>query len=209
MRGSFADRNRQHEEAVGRVTDVLNRFGFACFTMGTETDSDALYNALASNNDDTSRLLRFRPDCVYFSHTAGSVLCEIKSGGNGGPSFAVEADSFWAMRMWGTIGRVMVAFWDVAEQIAYAHWARDIPAPAAVYVPKRDAYEQSAARMRVDWPAATIQYREWKRGAGTPYVRVPKTRLVPLSQFVERSVMGGGASCLTESCGNLSAPVRR
>jgi hypothetical protein len=200
---SFAARASQHDkDAIPVVVSAFESVGFACYDLGTETDSDELHQALMSQYDETSIMLRFRPDRVFIRRGYRSVLCEIKSESQGYPNFAMEADSYQAAHKWDAdCERVMYAFVDLSQEQArmVCCWVGDIPLPSQIRVPRRWDFEQQTERMRMAYPGADVIPARYVPGkqSGTPYFLIRKFSpyLKPFGQFMN-SLIGVGSQAV-------------
>ena len=175
---SFDRRVSQHDEmAIPIVVEHFAAIGFACYELGTETDSKGLHSALMAQYDGTSIMLRFRPDRVFIKPRYRSILCEIKSEANGYRNFAIEADSFQAAHEWDSgHERVMYAFVDLSNgHVVMCCWASDIPMPYRIFVPRRWDFDEQFQRMSIAYSGAVIEPKEYRGGSGTPYFLISKS----------------------------------
>ena len=188
----FATRARQHDgDATPMVVSLFESVGFVCYDLGTETDSDELHRALMSQYDETSIMLRFRPDKVFVKSGYRSLLCEIKSESQGYPNFAIEVDSYQAAHKWDSdCERVMYSFVDLSQEQARVAccWVGDVPPPTSIRVPRRWDFERQLERMAAAFPGADMIPCQYIRGkqSGTPYFLIRKTSvyLKPFNQFI-------------------------
>src|SRR5262249_34908146 len=171
---------------------------FAATPFGLERDPPALRDALRSQSDPTSILLRYRPDQLLVKVGERSLLCEVKSEAEGYPNFAVEADAYLAGLDWNAIYRhVAYAFCDLRVGVSWACWAEEIPSPQEIIVPLRHRHAADALRrMPLAFPDARIESRDYGNGSGTPFFLMPKPRigsvsvLRPLALFARQDVWG-------------------
>lgn len=175
---TFAARKEQHDgPAMRLVCDRIEQLGALTSAFGIEIDNDELRQALRSQHDAMSLMLRYRPDRAVVVPQVHTVLCEIKSVAGTYRNYAIEIDSYAAAREWHNgERRVMYAFVDLDTDppTLKACWCEDLPKPQTIYVPMRAGYESTYQRIRQAWPDAVIQLRERTKGSGTPYFLVWK-----------------------------------
>lgn len=194
---SFSVRAAQHDgPALRAVVAAFRAEGFHNFRFGSEVDGPALRDAVRTDDDPTSILLRYRPDQVFGRPGARTVLCELKSETKGYPNFAVEADAYLAGLDWNALYRhVMYAFCDLSQGTHWACWADEVPRPSQIVVPNfHRRFAESMRRLPRAFPGAAICVRDWGDGSGTPYFCVPKPKpgipspLRALSDFIRQDV---------------------
>lgn len=175
---AFAARKEQHDNiATALVCTRLEQVGALTSAFGIEIDSDALRQALRSQHDAMSLMLRYRPDRAVVVPMVRTVLCEIKSVDGPRRYYAIEVDSYTAAREWHNGDRrVMYAFVDLDAEppTVKACWLDDLPQPDTIYVPMRSGYQNAMQRLGQVYPSANIEPREWRAGSGTPYFLVWK-----------------------------------
>lgn len=175
---SFRQRIRQHDEvAIPIVVERFKLFGFECFVTGTEVDSRELQLALRAQHDDTSLMMRFRPDRILISRGNRSLLCEVKSENKGYRNFAIEVESYIAAILWNTASRnVMHALVDLSNNdLVICCWLNEIPKPKLIKIPRRRGFPRAIGRVRQRFPDIPFETTEWKGGSGTPYFLLPKS----------------------------------
>jgi len=187
----FKSRNAQHDEAMGIVADAFSQIGFSVHNCGIEERSPELHQALMQQYDRTSISQRWQPDQVAVKRGNLSLLCEVKSEGNGYPNFAIEADSFTASHVHAQSGQaVMYAFVDLLqlpEPTIHCCWLDDVPSPEFIRVPMRWDWRKTYDRLKESFPNATLNTVNHKGGAGTAYFLIKKdsSYLIPFDIFAQ------------------------
>jgi len=150
-------------------------------------------------DDRCSIMLRFRPDIVSVAPGVRSVLCEVKSQPPTDrvyPSLIMEARSYLSTVEWNKGGVVaMVAYQRFEEDGRAAEtraaWITDIPVPDKIMVPRRHDFEDQFGTMRELFPGVRLVPCDvTKSGSDTPYLFVPNSLFVPLSEFIDRELLG-------------------
>lgn len=188
--GGFAGRNRVHDAAIAHAASVFTRFGLISGGFGVEHDDSLIREALRERDDPGSLMLRYRPDQEVVGPESGAFLAEIKSKpwdrpGEVPDGFAVEWQSWLAATHWNQTIRTCFVFVAVERRsarplLAWGCWAKDVPPPRGVIVPKRMGAVQAEAVARVEQQARErgLDVTVWpgvpSAGSGTPYLTVPR-----------------------------------
>jgi len=192
---NFAARRDQHDgPAMKIVCDRLEQVGALTSAFGIEIDNDELRQALRSQHDAMSLMLRYRPDRAVVVPKVQTILCEIKSGAGPYRNYAIEIDSYAAAREWHNgERRVMYAFVDLDTETPTikACWFDALPGPHTIYVPMRNGYQSTLHRIEQTWPNANVTTRPHRNGSGTPFFLVNKEHpaLRPLDAFITESIL--------------------
>lgn len=182
----FAERICQHDsEALPLVKRKFSKYGYTIYSFGIEL-APQLHASLQKLQDDTSKIVRYRPDLVAVHPQKGSILLEIKSEKSGNPNFAVEFDAWDAARLWNQDARkVLYVFADLLYRIVYACWPEEIR-PQKIYVPRTEDIQRIIAIC----PDVEIVSISKIRGSGTAFFLVPKKTLYQLEIFLQNNCHG-------------------
>lgn len=197
----FDRRNQWHERAREIISGVFAERGFEQYAHGAEL-AEEMQEALRATDDRCSLMLRFRPDMVTIVPRHRSFLCEVK----GYPprhlrrrdEYCIEARAFRGMQEWDEGGPVVVLAVHVfrsdgTDGHTGAAWARSLPEPPTIMVPRRWDFEEQMEAMGELFPLATLRPCRPpppNLGSGTPFIFVPRTALRPLDEFIDRELLG-------------------
>ena len=199
---SFAQRSSFHDgDASTRIAAIFQKHGWNISVIGQESDTKKLSSSLKEKNDQTSLMLRYRPDKVATRPGFNTIFVEIKTAITTSENYAIEFRSWEFTSLWNPSGEnVCYVFLDSnQENIPLACWGKDIPPPRRVRVPGRWDQNEQIKRIFKRLPPDEQTHRPnvsievcnyYGVGSGTAFFLLPKTSnfLIPLPEFLGRIV---------------------
>lgn len=179
---SFNLRSWVHDNvAIPEAVRQLESLGYVTIRQGHEEDKAGIRNFVAGNRNNTSLIIRYKPDLLaklieYI--TAWEVKCDLGDHSN----FAVEFDSYITMIEYYKTGDTFYAFIDcppagkdhVVSSSVYCELNR-VPFPRVVFIPKRRGYMETLKYIRDKYPTIEPKPIEYNgNGSGTAYFLLSK-----------------------------------
>jgi hypothetical protein len=178
---TYQDRVKAHDIlALPAVDYLFSLMGYSHFELGIEREKKKFRDALKNRNDPQALKIRFSPDRLYSKNDQNIVICEVKSEYSQWSNFSIEFDSYLQAVKYSEDG-YLYAFVDISKwddyfscQVFFSR-IEDIPIIQEFIVPKHHPlWELFVARIKKDFPATNISFRDNSKGSGTPYFLLPK-----------------------------------